>query len=70
MGVLGDFLFLGEGGWRWDWEFFLAAAREADMRASKAEGGLLDMVQRGVAVAREGVKGKEKKEETLIVKER
>lgn len=42
----GDFLLLGdeEGGGG----FFLAAARAPDMRASKAEGGGLDMARRGV----------------------
>lgn len=44
--------FLGDG---WDWDFFLAAARAPDMRASKAEGGL-DMVRR------ERERGEEKRE--------
>jgi len=65
-----DFLFLGDDGglgvWGLDWEFFLAAARAPDMRASKAEGGF-DMARRG---AGEIDRGKEKREETLTLWER
>lgn len=58
----GDFLFLGdeEGGGSF---FLAAAARAPDMRASKAEGGGLDIARRGVE---EREKEKARREETLI----
>ena len=63
--------FLGDEGddWERDWDFFLAAAAASapDMRASKAEGGF-DMARRGTAEERE--RGKERREETLTVRER
>lgn len=59
-----DFLFFGDDGsfGVLDLEFFLAA----DMRASKAEGGL-DMARRGTE---DRDRGKETREETLTVREK
>lgn len=69
--VVGDFRFLGEGGCRLDWGFlFAAAARAPDMSASKAEGGFLDMAQKGEKTREGEERGKVKREETLIGRER